>query len=104
AYRVSDAAAARDPLRRGWVLWHRRPLDVEAMDAAARTLVGRHDFAAYCKPRPDATTIRTLEEFAWSRPADGPDAGLVVAHVQADAFCHSMVRALVGASLAVGEG
>ncbi|MBO0920536.1 tRNA pseudouridine(38-40) synthase TruA [Cellulomonas sp. zg-ZUI222] len=104
AYRVCDADALRDPLRRGWVLWHRRPLDVAAMDAAARTLVGRHDFAAYCKPRPDATTIRTLERFAWSRPADGPDAGLVVADVQADAFCHSMVRALVGASLAVGEG
>lgn len=104
AYRVCDEPAARDPLRRTAVLWHRRPLDVAAMDAAARALVGRHDFAAYCKPRPDATTIRTLEEFAWSRPADGADAGLVVAHVQADAFCHSMVRALVGASLAVGEG
>ena len=104
AYRVCDAAANRDPLTRGWVLWHRRPLDVGAMDAAARTLLGRHDFAAYCRPRPDATTIRTLEEFGWSRPGDGPDAGLVVAHVQADAFCHSMVRALVGASLAVGEG
>jgi tRNA pseudouridine38-40 synthase len=104
AYRVCDEQAARDPLRRGWVLWHRRPLDVAAMDAAARTLVGRHDFAAYCKPRPDATTIRTLEVFGWSRPDAGPDAGLVVADVQADAFCHSMVRALVGASLAVGEG
>lgn len=104
AYRVCDADAARDPLRRGWVLWHRRALDVDAMDAAARTLVGRHDFAAYCRPRPDATTIRTLEAFTWSRPVEGPDAGLVVAHVQADAFCHSMVRALVGAGLAVGEG
>ncbi|QCB95181.1 tRNA pseudouridine synthase A [Cellulomonas shaoxiangyii] len=104
AYRVVDDPAARDPLRRAWVLWHRRALDVAAMDAAARRLVGRHDFAAYCRPRPDATTIRTLEEFTWTRPADGPDAGLVVAHVQADAFCHSMVRALVGACLAVGEG
>lgn len=104
AYRVCDSAATRDPLRRGWVLWHRRALDVDAMDAAARALVGRHDFAAYCKPRPGATTIRTLEEFGWSRPDGGADAGLVVAHVQADAFCHSMVRALVGASLAVGEG
>jgi tRNA pseudouridine38-40 synthase len=104
AYRVCDDPAARDPLTRTSVLWHRHPLDVDAMDAAARRLVGRHDFAAYCKPREGATTIRTLEEFSWSRPSDGADAGLVVARVQADAFCHSMVRSLVGASLAVGEG
>ena len=104
AYRITDDAGLRDPLRRGHVLWHPRPLDVAAMHAAARPLVGHHDFAAYCKPREGATTIRTLEVFGWERPTDGPDAGLVVGGVQADAFCHSMVRALVGASLAVGEG
>ena len=103
-YRICDDAARRDPLSRTHVLWHRRGLDVDAMAAAARPLVGRHDFASYCKPRAGATTIRTLEAFAWSRPVDGSDAGLVVATVQADAFCHSMVRSLVGASLAVGEG
>lgn len=104
AYRVCDDAAARDPLTRSHVLWHARALDVDAMAAAAVPLAGRHDFAAFCKPREGATTIRTLERFTWERPTDGPDAGLVVATVQADAFCHSMVRALVGASLAVGEG
>ncbi|AEE45171.1 tRNA pseudouridine(38-40) synthase TruA [Cellulomonas fimi] len=104
AYRICDDSGARDPLSRAHVLWHRRPLDVAAMDAAARTLVGRHDFAAYCKPREGATTIRTLEEFVWERASGGAEAGLVVARVQADAFCHSMVRALVGASVAVGEG
>ena len=104
AYRVADDPALRDPLRRHHVLWHPRPLDVAAMDAAAAPLVGHHDFAAFCKSREGATTIRTLEVLGWSRPADGPDAGLVVAAVQADAFCHSMVRALVGASIAVGEG
>ncbi len=104
AYRVCDEPALRDPLRRGDVLWRRRPLDVVAMAAAARLLVGRHDFAAFCKARPHATTIRTLEEFSWARPDRGSDAGLVVATVRADAFCHSMVRSLVGASLAVGEG
>lgn len=100
AYRVADTPAARDPLRRRDVLWHGRPLDVGAMDVAAQWLRGEHDFAAYCKPREGATTIRTLEELRWERQADG----LVVATVRADAFCHSMVRALVGASLAVGEG
>ncbi|MBW0254353.1 tRNA pseudouridine(38-40) synthase TruA [Cellulomonas sp. PS-H5] len=103
-YRVCDDPALRDPLRRAHVLWTRRPLDVAAMHEAAARVLGRHDFAAYCKPRPGATTIRTLDELTWERPADGPDAGLVVATVRADAFCHSMVRALVGASLAVGEG
>ncbi|WP_298456293.1 tRNA pseudouridine(38-40) synthase TruA [uncultured Cellulomonas sp.] len=104
AYRIADDAARRDPLRRRHVLWHPRPLDVAAMQAATRALVGHHDFAAFCKPREGATTIRTLEVLDWARPGDGPDAGLVVATVQADAFCHSMVRALVGASVAVGEG
>lgn len=103
-YRVADDPAQRDPLRREWVLWNRRPLDVAAMDAAVRPLLGVRDFAAFCKPRPGATTIRELQHLSWSRPTDGPDAGLVVAHVRADAFCHNMVRALVGASLAVGEG
>lgn len=103
-YRVCDDHARRDPLRRHHVLWTRRPLDVDAMHEAAARVLGRHDFAAYCKPRPGATTIRTLDELTWERPTDGPDAGLVVATVRADAFCHSMVRALVGASLAVGEG
>ncbi len=103
-YRVADDAGLRDPLRRAWTLWNRRPLDVAAMDEAVRPLLGVRDFAAFCKPRPGATTIRELQHMSWSRPPDGPDAGLVVAHVRADAFCHNMVRALVGASLAVGEG
>lgn len=104
-YRVADTVAARDPLRRHDVLWHGRPLDVTAMDVAAQWLVGEHDFAAFCKPREGATTIRTLKELRWQRLSErGVDGGLVVATVRADAFCHSMVRALVGASLAVGAG
>lgn len=104
AYRVCDDPMVRDPLRRWSVLWNRRPLDVDAMHAATQLLLGRHDFAAFCKPREGATTIRTLERLSWTRLTEGADAGLLVARVQADAFCHSMVRALVGASLEVGEG
>ena len=63
-------------------------------------LCGLHDFAAYCKPRDEATTIRTLQPYRWARRDDG----VLVASLQADAFCHSMVRALVGAAVAVGEG
>ncbi|MDD9205955.1 tRNA pseudouridine synthase A [Georgenia sp. 10Sc9-8] len=104
-YRIADEPGSYDPLRRREVLWHRRALDVDAMVAAAGELLGAHDFAAYCKPRQGATTIRTLQDLDWERPGPAsPDAGLVVATVRADAFCHSMVRALVGAHLAVGEG
>jgi tRNA pseudouridine38-40 synthase len=100
AYRVSDAPAGVDPLRRHEVLDHRRELDVVAMDAAGRRLLGEHDFAAYCRHRAGATTRRRLLRCSWER-AEG---GLAVATVEADAFCHSMVRSLVGAFLAVGEG
>lgn len=103
-YRVADRPELVDPLRRAFVLRHPRPLDVGAMQVAAGPLVGRHDFAAFCRPRPGATTIRTLEVLEVTRPTAGPDAGLVVITVRADAFCHSMVRSLVGALLPVGEG
>lgn len=100
AYRIADDAAAVDPLRRHHVVAWPRPLDLAAMNAAAASLEGLHDFASFCKQRPGATTIRTLQEFRWTRD----DTGVAVGHVRADAFCHSMVRALVGCMVAVGEG
>ncbi|WP_286219362.1 tRNA pseudouridine(38-40) synthase TruA [Paraoerskovia sediminicola] len=103
-YRIVDDPDLRDPLRRGWTLWARRRLDVDAMHASMQPLLGLRDFAAYCRPRPGATTIRELTRMDWCRVEEGADAGLVVARVSADAFCHNMVRSLVGASLAVGEG
>lgn len=99
-YRVGDASIPRNPLLRGHVLSYPAVLDVEAMDAAANALLGLHDWATYCKPREGSTTIRTLQEFSWRRLDDG----LLLAEVRADAFCHSMVRSLVGACIAVGEG
>ncbi|GAA4777605.1 tRNA pseudouridine synthase A [Microbacterium gilvum] len=99
-YRIADQLVGYDPLERLRTTTVRADLDVAAMDAAARGLVGLWDFAAYCKPRPEATTIRTLLEFDWRRD----ERGVLVANVRADAFCHSMVRALVGACVAVGEG
>lgn len=99
-YRIADTLAGYDPLERHRTTSVRASLDEQAMDAAARALIGLHDFAAYCKPREEATTIRTLLEYGWYRDS----AGVLVANVTADAFCHSMVRALVGACVAVGEG
>jgi tRNA pseudouridine38-40 synthase len=100
AYRVDDSAGGPDPLRRHYVLGFGRSLDLAAMNAAAAGLIGEHDFAAYCRPREGATTIRTLRTLSWERA----EAGLAVATVEADAFCHNQVRAMVGAMLAVGEG
>ena len=100
-YRIADRAAVRDPLGRHSTHWLPAALDVALMDRAAAGLCGLHDFAAYCKPREGATTIRTLQSFRWTRR---PGDGVLVASVQADAFCHSMVRALVGATVAAGEG
>jgi tRNA pseudouridine38-40 synthase len=99
-YRVADRADTLDPLVRGHVLAWPRPLDVAAMNEASSELLGEHDFASFCRRREGATTIRTLLELAWGRD----DHERVVATVKADAFCHSMVRSLVGCLLAVGEG
>lgn len=98
-YRIVDDPAGCDPLRRHDTVWWPRPLDAAAMDEAARLLLGEHDFAAFCRRREGATTIRALQKFGWGR-----DGNLLVAEVSADAFCHSMVRSLVGACAAVGEG
>jgi tRNA pseudouridine38-40 synthase len=100
AYRVTDNPGGVDPLLRSHVLWHDRPLDVAAMNEAAQGLLGEHDFAAYCKKREGATTIRTLQELRLERGGDG----VVTATVRADAFCHNMVRSLIGALLFVGDG
>jgi tRNA pseudouridine38-40 synthase len=100
SYRVCDDPATADPLRRHETLWHPRGLDLAAMNAAAGTLTGEHDFAAFCRRREGATTVRALRRLDWRRDDDG----VAVACVVADAFCHNMVRALVGALLAVGEG
>jgi tRNA pseudouridine38-40 synthase len=99
-YRVEDASVPRNPLVRGFTLSYPAVLDPAAMNEAAESLLGLHDWASYCKPREGGTTIRTLQEFTWERDADGT----LIARVKADAFCHSMVRSLVGASIAVGEG
>ena len=100
SYRVSDSLPSADPLRRGDTLWHQRELDLAAMNEAAAALVGEHDFAAFCRRREGATTVRALRRLDWQRDT----AGIAVARVVADAFCHNMVRALVGSLLPVGDG
>lgn len=132
-YRVTDIPSGANPLRRLDTLTWPRQLDLDAMAEAAALLEGEHDFAAFCRRKEHATTIRRITEFSWHRKHEdpwrvrgergdpvgrsGPDEGwadgdevsgwddtVLVATVQADAFCQQMVRSLVGAMLAVGEG
>lgn len=100
SYAISDAPQTRDPLYRRSTHWHGTGLDVELMDAEARSVLGLQDFLTFCRPREGATTIRELLDFGFSRD----EHGLIVARLRADAFCHNMVRALVAAALQVGEG
>ncbi|MBF6061724.1 tRNA pseudouridine(38-40) synthase TruA [Nocardia terpenica] len=99
AYRLTTAPYGAEPLQARHVVPCRSAVDLDAMREASRKLLGLHDFAAFCRRREGATTVRELQRYDWERDGD-----LLVAHVSADAFCWSMVRSLVGAVLAVGEG
>ncbi|ULN52105.1 tRNA pseudouridine(38-40) synthase TruA [Mycolicibacillus parakoreensis] len=98
-YRLSTAPYGVEPQHARFVTAWPRELDVDAMNAACAPLLGLHDFAAFCRHRRGATTVRDLQEFAWVR-----EHHVITARVVADAFCWNMVRSLVGALLAVGEG
>src|SRR3954447_9213835 len=99
-YRVADTLWGPEPLRRHDTLGWMRPLDLDRLNAGAAGLVGEHDYAAYCRRKEHATTVRAITRLDWRRDPDG----VCVATVQADAFCQSMVRSLVGAMLTVGDG
>lgn len=98
-YRICDVPAGPDPLTRQHIYHHGKQLDTVAMNYAEQDLLGQHDFAAYCKPREGATTIRKLLQLSTLRRADG----IIETTVVADAFCHSMVRALMGALIVIGQ-
>jgi len=99
-YRLLDENKVIPPLARfNTEPWY-RPLDLDLMNEASALLLGTHDYAAFCKFREGATTIRTLESYSWRRDSDG----FLIADVVADAFCYSMVRNLVGAIVCVADG
>jgi tRNA pseudouridine38-40 synthase len=99
-YRILDENKVIPPLARfNTESWY-RPLDVDVMNQASALLLGTHNYAAFCKFREGATTIRTLETYSWRRDSDG----YLIGDVIADAFCYSMVRNLVGAIVCVADG
>jgi tRNA pseudouridine38-40 synthase len=99
-YRIADGLALRDPRHRHYTVWLDDPVDIDAMNTLSSALQGLSDWASFCRARVGATTIRDLHHFSWFRDDDG----VLVGSVSADAFCHSMVRSLVGAAVAVGRG
>ena len=100
SYRVCDEPVGPAPLERHVTLPWKRKLDLLAMNEAAVSLVGEHDFAAFCKYREGGSSIREIQYLRWERD----DTGIAVMSVQSDAFCHSMVRSIVGVMLPVGDG
>jgi len=99
-YRVADSPSGAPPLRHRDTLAVPRPLDLGALNDAAAGLTGEHNFAAFCRRREHASTIRAISDLRWRRDPDG----ILVLGVEADAFCQAMVRSLVGAMLLVGDG
>jgi tRNA pseudouridine38-40 synthase len=103
-YRLTTHSRGALPTRARDTAHWPKAVDLDAMQAAADVLVGLHDFAAFCKARPHATTIRELQAFTWHDVSTRTEPQLYEAHVSADAFCWNMVRSLVGTCLTVGEG
>lgn len=99
-YRIADGLARQSPLNRTTSYWTKTALDVGVLNAAGERLVGLHDFLSFCKPREGATTIRNVRSVDFRRAASG----LIEARISADAFCHNMVRAIVGSCVLVAEG
>lgn len=99
-YRIADSKTKFTPLQTRYLLQVKLRLSVTRMREAAKVLIGLHDFAAFCKPREGATTIRNLKRLKVTRNP----AGLIEIELEADAFCHNMVRSMVGALVAVGSG
>lgn len=97
-YLIADQLSPRSPLTSRYELWVNAELDTDLMQQGANQLVGLNDFAAFCKPRVGATTIRELRKLRVTRFADN-----IEVYLEADAFCHNQVRSIVGALIAVGE-
>ena len=101
-YRIADGLSSQNPLESRYTLNVFQNLDTLAMQAAALEVLGLHDFASFCRPRPGSTTIRELREVTVTRNAAAGN--VIEIELLADAFCHNMVRSIVGALIAVGKG
>ncbi len=99
SYWVADKSSELDPLRRNYLYQYGYELDLAKLKKASKNLLGLHDFATYCKPRANSSTVRNLMQFDWHKVG-----GVYVAELKADAFCYGLVRNLLGAVLPAGAG
>ncbi len=99
-YKLLDGNRDLAPLRRFDTATWFRPLEIDLMNEASAALLGKRDFFTFCRFREGGSTVRTLQEFRWSRDSDG----FVICDIAADGFGWNMVRNLVGAAVCVGEG
>jgi len=97
-YYLCDDVSGFDPLARGFVVVWPKTLDVALMHEVGQGLIGEHDMAVFCRRRPNSSTLRNLHSLSVTRA--GP---YVTAEFVATSYCHSMVRSIVGAVLAVGD-
>ena len=99
-YRYSmSIGIAPDPLARAFE-WHVGPdLDLAVMEATATEFLGEHDFSAFCRSVEGRSNVRLVDESRWEAEADR-----FHLWIRANAFCHQMVRSLVGLCYDVGRG
>lgn len=97
-YRL-DTAPAADPLTRGFVWNVGRALDLDAMSVATSSFLGEHDFSSFCRSVEGRSNVRRLTELSLRS-----ESGMVEVWAQANAFCHQMVRSIVGYLYDVGRG
>lgn len=92
-------------LTRRFVWWNRVPLDVPAMERAARALVGEHDFKSFCKQASAVgkPTCRNVASVGFAPDANLGE-GCLAFTIRGNAFLHSMVRTVVGSLVEVGAG
>ena len=106
-------APVPDPLLAG-LAWHvADPLDLRSLAAASDALLGEHDFRAFCRRVPGTSPgepiVRRVIDARWARVGGGPfpapvEGSLLAFEIEANAFCHQMVRSLVGTVVDVGRG
>lgn len=98
-YRYLMSTATGDPLTHHQV-WHvGRALDIGAMRALAAAVLGEHDFSSFCRSVEGKSNVRRVDDVRWDE-----DEVTLTFWIQANAFCHQMVRSLVGFSYDLGRG